>query len=137
MALPGVRHGPCAGTRKTIDSEFTRMTDPAQPMSSTPVSIVVPTYKERESIPHLIRRLDKLRTDFDLDLEVLFMDDDSQDGSVEYVDEYGVDWCRIVVRTDLRRLTPCKPSARIRRATRLRPTRSPSAVRSAWIFGTP
>ena len=37
----------------------------------------------------------------------------------------------------LPRLTPCRPSLRIRRATRLRPTGTPSAASSAWTRGEP
>src|SRR5579862_2075387 len=44
---------------------------------------------------------------------------------------------RMVVRVPLRRLTPVKLSARMSRATRLRPTRTPSAPSSAWIRRSP
>ncbi len=40
-------------------------------------------------------------------------------------------------REELRRLTPDKPTVRISLATRLRPTRTPSATNSAWMRGTP
>ena len=70
------------------------------------ISIVVPTYREAENIPHLLARLDRLRQERGLDLEVLFMDDDSQDGSVEAVVAAGHDWARIIVRTGNRGLSP-------------------------------
>lgn len=44
---------------------------------------------------------------------------------------------RRVVRIDRRRLTPCKPAARIRRATRLRLTSLPAADRSIRTRGAP
>ena len=45
---------------------------------------------------------------------------------------------RIVVLNRLRGLTPEIPAAFINRATRLRPTRTSSSIRSsAWILGTP
>jgi hypothetical protein len=44
---------------------------------------------------------------------------------------------RRVVPTPLRRLTPAKPATRISRATRLRPTRHPSARSSACTRGAP
>ena len=44
---------------------------------------------------------------------------------------------RVVVTTNLRRLTPRKWAARIRRATRLRLTRRPRATSSGWIRGAP
>ncbi len=71
-----------------------------------PVSIIVPTYREAENIPPLLERLDRLRAEHDLELEVLLMDDDSRDGSVEVVQESGFEWARIVVRTKDRGLSP-------------------------------
>lgn len=71
----------------------------AQIELKTPVSIIIPTYREAENIPHILARIDRLRARYDLTLEVLFMDDDSQDGSVEAVAAAGFDWARIIVRT--------------------------------------
>lgn len=72
----------------------------------TPLSIVVPTYKERDSLPHLLDRIDALRAQQDLTLEVLIMDDQSNDGSLEYVRDRGDDWARMVVRDGPRGLSP-------------------------------
>lgn len=65
----------------------------------TGLSIVIPTYREVENIPLILDRIDRLRRAQALDLEVLFMDDDSRDGSVEAVRDAGHDWARIHVRT--------------------------------------
>jgi len=46
-----------------------------------------------------------LRRDRELELEVLFMDDNSNDGSVEAVAAAGFDWARIIVRTKNRGLS--------------------------------
>lgn len=73
---------------------------------STPLSIIVPTYKERDNIPLLIERIDTLRQKDYLDLELIFMDDKSGDGSVEYVEGCGHDWVRIIERTKNRGLSP-------------------------------
>jgi len=62
------------------------------------VTVVVPTYREVESIPHLIRRLAVLREQSGLDLDLLLMDDDSKDGSVELVESLGLPWANMVVR---------------------------------------
>ncbi len=43
------------------------------------VTVVVPTFRERENIPLVVGRLDALLKDFDW--EVVFVDDDSDDGS--------------------------------------------------------
>lgn len=70
------------------------------------LTIVVPTYREVDNIPPLLARIDALRQSEGLDIEVLFMDDDSQDGSVEAVRDAGFDWARIIVRTENRGLSP-------------------------------
>lgn len=62
-------------------------------------TIVIPTYREVENIPIILERLARLRGEHDLDFEVLFMDDRSDDGSVEAVDASGYDWARIIVRS--------------------------------------
>ncbi len=71
----------------------------------SPVSIVIPTYREAENIPLIIDRIDKVRRAHDMTLEVLFMDDDSRDGSVEAVNACGHDWVQIIVRTSDRGLS--------------------------------
>ena len=70
------------------------------------VSIVVPTYKEAANIPDLLARIGRVREQHALDLEVLIMDDDSRDGSIEAVAKVDAPWARIVVRTDNRGLSP-------------------------------
>ncbi|WP_435020821.1 glycosyltransferase [Tundrisphaera sp. TA3] len=72
----------------------------------TPVSIVVPTYKEAESLPYLLERVARLRDRYGLDLELIVMDDQSNDGSVELIRDSGHDWARIVVRDGPRGLSP-------------------------------
>ncbi|MEO1337482.1 MAG: polyprenol monophosphomannose synthase, partial [Myxococcota bacterium] len=76
----------------------------AQPGRS--VSIIVPTFREAENLPLLLARIDQVRTTHDLDVEVLVMDDDSQDGSVNAIEKFGAAWARIVVRTENRGLSP-------------------------------
>jgi len=70
------------------------------------VTVVVPTYKEAENLPHLIHRLAKVRQEHNLDLDVLIMDDDSRDGSEELIKARPEDWVKIVVRTTDRGLSP-------------------------------
>ncbi len=72
----------------------------------TPISIIVPTYKEAESLPYLLDRLEGLRIRHNMDLELLVMDDQSNDGSVEVVGRSGHEWARIVVREGRRGLSP-------------------------------
>ena len=65
----------------------------------TRVSIVVPTYREAESLPHLIDRIAKLRSETALDVELLVMDDDSRDGTAELMAARAEPWARLTVRT--------------------------------------
>ncbi|MEM6637430.1 MAG: glycosyltransferase family 2 protein [Pseudomonadota bacterium] len=73
---------------------------------TVPLSVIVPTYRERENIPHLIERIRNLRDDENIEIELLFMDDKSGDGSVEAVAEASEDWVRIVERDGKRGLSP-------------------------------
>jgi dolichol-phosphate mannosyltransferase len=77
-----------------------------RPVTASPdLTIVVPTYKEVESLPHLIDRVAKFRASSGLVIEMLIMDDDSRDGSVELVRARGEPWVQIVVRTQDRGLS--------------------------------
>jgi dolichol-phosphate mannosyltransferase len=71
-----------------------------------PLTIVVPTYREAENIPHLIRRVAALRERHDVEVQLLFMDDASRDGSAEIVAHCGHDWVRLIERTGPRGLSP-------------------------------
>ena len=72
----------------------------------TPISVVVPTYQELENLSHLVERLDQLRAEHDLTIELLFMDDQSGDGSKEWVDQCGHGWVRLIERKGPRGLSP-------------------------------
>src|SRR3954462_10592307 len=82
------------------------LTDLAGIHVNVPLSIIVPTYKEVLNIPHLLAKIDKLRRMHGLNCEVLFMDDDSADGSVEIVENSGYNFARIIVRKQNRGLSP-------------------------------
>src|SRR5579862_2673171 len=69
------------------------------------VTIVVPTYKEVESLPHLIDRVARVRAQHALDIDMLIMDDDSRDGSVELIEGRPETWVRIIVRKEQRGLS--------------------------------
>lgn len=62
------------------------------------VSIIVPTYKEACNLPELIDRLESVRNSHHLDLELLLMDDNSQDGTEELVVQAGKEWVHLIVR---------------------------------------
>ena len=61
--------------------------------------MIVPTFKEAENLPLLIDRLNGLRRDNGMDLELLIMDDDSRDGTEELVASINQTWIRLVTRT--------------------------------------
>lgn len=69
------------------------------------VSIVVPTYREVDSLPYLLDRLGALRN-AGLALDVLIMDDDSRDGTEALIATRGEPWVELVVRTRDRGLSP-------------------------------
>lgn len=71
------------------------------------LSIVIPTYRERENADRLLRRLASVRGDLPKDLEILVMDDDSSDGTSEAFTEVAVREdlpLRVVTRTGPRSL---------------------------------
>lgn len=62
------------------------------------VGVVVPTYREVENIPRLVKRLQAVREEKGLDLDLVLVDDDSRDGSEELVRSMNLPWVRMVVR---------------------------------------
>lgn len=68
-------------------------------------TIVVPTYREAESLPHLIDRVSEVRARHGYDIELLIMDDDSRDGTVELMRSRPEPWVHLVVRTQERGLS--------------------------------
>lgn len=80
------------------------MTDRSSPTAKNgdvqaTVSVVVPTLREAENIPELVGRLDSVRKAAGLNLDLLLMDDNSDDGSVALVESLHLNWVRIIVRT--------------------------------------
>ena len=75
------------------------------PQEMPSVSVIVPTYKEALNLPALVERLEAVRETHRLDLEMVIMDDDSRDGTVEAVACLDRDWVRLVVRTANRGLS--------------------------------
>ncbi|MEH6647579.1 glycosyltransferase family 2 protein [Sulfitobacter sp.] len=69
------------------------------------LSIVIPTFHEVENIPIILDRINRLKEAYDLTLEVLFMDDGSNDGSVEAVIASGYSWAKLIERTGPRGLS--------------------------------
>lgn len=85
-------------------------TEPENPIAKIQVnagiSVIIPTFREAENIPQILCRLENLRRNYKIDLEVIFADDNSQDGSIEALHAFGADWAKILVRTENRGLSP-------------------------------
>ena len=80
---------------------------PGGPARKRPsVSVIVPTYREAENLPELIDRIEKVRNEFSLDLDLLIMDDDSRDGTEQIVRDYSKPWVHLIVRKANRGLSP-------------------------------
>jgi dolichol-phosphate mannosyltransferase len=80
------------------------------------VTIVVPTYKEVDSLPLLLDRIAAVRQATGLGIDVLVMDDNSNDGSVELLTARAEPWVTMVVRTGKRGLSEAVLDG-LRRAT--------------------
>ncbi len=74
----------------------------AQPPS---ISIVVPTFREAESLPSLIERVALLRERSNLELELLIVDDDSRDGTEALMAARSEPWLQLFVRREDRGLS--------------------------------
>ncbi len=70
------------------------------------ISIIIPTYQEAINAPNLLKRIAEAREVHGLKWEVLFMDDDSQDGLGEAVNRTNFEWARVIVRKTNRGLAP-------------------------------
>ena len=69
------------------------------------LSIIVPTYHEVENLPCLIERIALVLEEASLSAELLIIDDDSQDGTIELVESLGLPWIELVVRNGTRGLS--------------------------------
>ncbi|OQW91947.1 MAG: hypothetical protein BWK78_03125 [Thiotrichaceae bacterium IS1] len=74
------------------------------PISS--VSIIVPTYQERENLPALIQRIEQVKQQQQWKVELLIMDDDSQDGTEQLIGQLNYPWIKLVVRKENHGLSP-------------------------------
>jgi dolichol-phosphate mannosyltransferase len=69
-------------------------------VKNTPeISIVVPTFREAESLPLLIDRIALLKETSGIELELLIIDDDSRDGTEALIAARSEPWLQLFVRT--------------------------------------
>jgi dolichol-phosphate mannosyltransferase len=69
------------------------------------VTVIIPTYHEAENVPLLLARLAAVRASADLELDVVFVDDNSADGIADAVAAENLPWVSLVVRTEERGLS--------------------------------
>jgi dolichol-phosphate mannosyltransferase len=69
------------------------------------VGVVVPTYHEVQNIPLLVERLRAVREETGWKIDLLFVDDNSGDGSEQLVQALNLHWVKMVVRTTDRGLS--------------------------------
>ena len=75
-------------------------------MSSLPsITIIIPTYEEAKNLPALIDRVARVRDTHGLAIDILIMDDDSRDGTVDLVAARPETWVELIVRTANRGLS--------------------------------
>ncbi len=77
-----------------------------RPATDTPVTVVVPTFREVENLPALTERLAAVRARQLPALVALLMDDASGDGSAEWVAASAPPWVELVERDGVRGLSP-------------------------------
>ena len=79
------------------------------PTSSAPlpgVSVIVPTFRERDNLPELIDRVGRVRDAFpDRAIDLHIVDDDSNDGTEAYIDSRKIEWVFLTVRKNERGLS--------------------------------
>ena len=69
------------------------------------VTVIVPTYREAANLPVLLARIAAVREAHALALDVLIVDDDSGDGTVEWVERLGDPRVQVLVRRGRRGLS--------------------------------
>jgi dolichol-phosphate mannosyltransferase len=69
------------------------------------ISVVVPTYQEAENIADLIGRIEAVRAEHRLELDLLVLDDPSDDGTDKIIAELDKPWVRLITRTGERGLS--------------------------------
>lgn len=77
-----------------------------RPPEPVRVTVIIPTFREAENLPELFRRLGAVRERLLPAMDVLVMDDDSDDGTPEVMAELALPWARLVTRKANRGLSP-------------------------------
>ncbi len=69
-------------------------------MNQVAVTVVLPTYQEFESLPSLVEVLREVRTSTLPNLQLIIVDDNSDDGTEQLIDTLNLDWIRLIIRKE-------------------------------------
>lgn len=69
------------------------------------ISIIVPTYKESENISLLINRIESVKKDYHLNIELIIVDDYSGDQIDQVIKSQEKDWLQLYTRKETRSLS--------------------------------
>ncbi len=75
-------------------------------MDQSIVTVIVPTYQEFESLPSLISAIEQVRNDSLPNLDLIIVDDKSQDGTEQLITDLQKDWITLLLRTEDKGLSP-------------------------------
>jgi len=75
-------------------------------MQQTAVTIILPTYQEFDSLPSLIKAVDEVRISSLPNLQLIIVDDNSDDGTEKLIADMNNEWVTLMIRTEDRGLSP-------------------------------
>jgi len=75
-------------------------------MEQSAVTIILPTYQEFDSLPSLIESVEEIKNTELPNLQLLIVDDNSDDGTEQLIAELGKNWVTLIIRTEDRGLSP-------------------------------
>jgi dolichol-phosphate mannosyltransferase len=64
------------------------------------ISIVVPTFREVDNLPFLIREIEKVVISSNYQVELIIVDDDSKDGTAEVIKDLNKPWVKLMIRKE-------------------------------------
>jgi dolichol-phosphate mannosyltransferase len=74
-------------------------------LATSPIDVVVPTFREALNIPLLIERLALLKSTHAPNLHLTIVDDDSRDGTEDAIQRLNLPWVTLIIRTTDRGLS--------------------------------
>lgn len=74
-------------------------------MSELSVTIILPTYKEVDSLPSLVDAVERVRNDACNHLRMIIVDDNSADGTEALIEKLGLHWIELLIRKNKRGLS--------------------------------